>query len=928
MASFCTLFVQKIDFRKMQTFISETLNTILTKQKSFENTVFVLPSQRAGVFVKQALKETIEVGFLPRILNIEQFIEEVSGLHKIDSIQILFHFYAIYKKVENEPEDFENFISWAFTVVQDFNEVDQHLVDPKQIFTYLRDIQRLKNWSVKKPFQETKMVKNHFSFLEKLETYYTEFYQFLLEKKIGYQGLIYREATKKIETYIDKNKRQNFVFMGFNALNKAEEYLFQQLLSAGNTDVYWDIDVNFLKNNHQAGTFIRKYKAEWKYYLTNPISTVSSNFERDKNIEVIGASKNSTQIKYVGELLNKLPNYNKTAYVLADESLLPITLNSLPKKVEAVNITMGYPLKDIPTTSLFISIFQLFLTQVKLNKSQTEQFYYKDVLQFFKHAAILPLLIVDGNNILDTIAIKISEDNDAFISKNQIESFLKPLDKSVKETIVALFFPIEKMQGFIQRILNLIDVLKEKANPLEKEYLFRYFTVFSQLKTFQSEYNFLKTFKTIHQLFNQLLNTESISFQGEPLQGLQLMGMLETRVLDFENVIITSVNENILPKNSKQNTFIPFDVKLDFGLPTYREKDAIFSYHFFRLLQRAKNIYLLYNSESDTFGGGEKSRFIAQLLHLKKEIKELQISPKVTTEKTEVKVIEKTDTIASILKEVAKKGFSPSALTNYLYNPYQFYTQKILKLSEYKEVEETVASNTMGTIIHDTLDALYQPYIGQFLSLDNLKEMFAKVDELVSFYFKEHFHNSDVFTGKNRLIFEVSKDYVNRFLENEKTLVSENNQLKIIATEENLETTIEIESFDFPIKIRGQVDRIDELNGVTRIIDYKTGKVEASNLKVNDISNIADEKYSKAIQVLLYGFMYSKSNNIHQPIESGIISFKNLKSGLIKVDFGKKDYEITEDRITEFINSIKELIKEIFALSIPFTEKIHEKRKI
>ena len=912
----------------MQTFITETLQTILTKQSSFENTVFVLPSQRAGVFVKQALKETIDVGFLPTILNIEQFIEEVSGLHKIDSIQLLFHFYAVYKKAEKDPEEFESFISWAFTVVQDFNEVDQHLINPKEIFTYLRDIQRLKNWSVKKPFEETKMMKNHFSFLEKLEHYYTHFYAFLLEKQIGYQGLIYREAVKKVENYINKNSHKNYVFMGFNALNKAEEFLFQKLLSGGNTDVYWDIDRSFLKNNHQAGTFIRKYKNEWKYYITNPIGTVSSNFDLEKNIEVIGASKNITQIKYAGELINRFPNYKNTAYVLADESLLPITLNSLPKKVEAVNITMGYPLKDIPTTSLFTSIFQLFLTQEKLQKTQTNQFYYKDVLQFFKHASIQPLLVFDETNLLDNISLKIAEDNDAFISKTQIASFLSPLEITSKEVVINIFNPIDTIQDFINRIISLIGVLKEKATPLEKEYLFRYYTIFSQLQTFQNEYSFLKTFKTIYQLFNQLLQTESISFKGEPLQGLQLMGMLETRVLDFENVIITSVNENILPRNSSQNSFIPFDVKLDFGLPTYREKDAIFSYHFFRLLQRAKNIYLVYNSESDTFGGGEKSRFIAQLFHLKDGIKETQISPKVITEKTEVKEVEKTPGVISTLKEVAKKGFSPSALINYLYNPFQFYTQKVLKLSEYNEVEETVASNTMGTIIHDTLEALYKPFIGKFLTIESLKEMILKVDDLVSFYFKKHFHNSDIFTGKNRLIFEVSKDYVLRFLETEKQLISEKNQLKIIATEENLEAIIEIDGFDFPITIKGQVDRIDELNGVTRIIDYKTGKVEAPNLKVVDISSLSDEKYSKAIQVLLYAFMYFKNNPGATNIESGIISFKNLKSGFMKVDFGKNDYDITADKIDEFMDVMKEIIKEIFDDSIPFTEKIHEKHTV
>jgi ATP-dependent helicase/nuclease subunit B len=909
----------------MQTFITETLNTIFTKQQSFENTVFILPSQRAGVFVKHALKEKIKVGFLPRILNIEAFIEEVSGIHKVDTVQLLFHFYNTYKKVETQPEEFESFISWAFTVIQDFNEIDQHLVEPKEIFTYLRDIQRLKNWSVKKPFEETKMMKNHFAFLEKLELYYTEFSSFLLKNRIGYQGLMYREATKKIDAFIEKNSTNNFIFMGFNALNKAEESLFQKMLAANNTDIYWDIDSAFLNNNQQAGTFIRKYTSEWKYYQTHQIKTVSSNFDSEKNIEVIGVSKNTTQIKYAGEILNKLPNYNNTALVMADESLLPITLNSLPKKVEAINITMGYPLKDIPTTSLFSSIFQLFITQDKLNKTTTEQFYYKDILQFFKHASIQPLLIVDDHNLFDTIALKIAEDNDAFISVNQLEFFLSPVDANIKNCLLSIFNSFEDSHEFIQRILDLIHLLKDGSNTLEKEYLYRFYTIFTQLQTLQKEYSFLKTFKTIHQLFNQLITVETISFKGEPLQGLQLMGMLETRVLDFENVIITSVNENILPKNSSQNTFIPFDVKLDFGLPTYREKDAIFSYHFFRLIQRAKNVYLLYNSESDTFGGGEKSRFIAQLLHLKENIEEFQISPKVQTEKTELKEIEKTKEIIDTLKKVAEKGFSPSALTSYLYNPFDFYKQKILGIKEYKELEETVAYNTMGTIIHDTLDVLYQPYIGNYITTENIKSMFLKVDDLVVFYFKKHFHSSDVFTGKNRLIFEVSKDYVNRFLENEKSLLQNNNRLKIIATEQNLETTLEIDGLDFPIKIHGNVDRIDELNGTIRVIDYKTGSVEAGNLKVPDLSSIADEKYSKAIQVLLYPYMFSKTNKIAASFEGGIISFKNLNGGFLKINFDKNDHEITQEKLDEFIVSIKELIQELFDINIPFTEKIHKK---
>jgi hypothetical protein len=422
-----------------------------------------------------------------------------------------------------------------------------------------------------------------------------------------------------------------------------------------------------------------------------------------------------------------------------------------------------------------------------------------------------------------------------------------------------------------------------------------------------------------------------MSFQGEPLQGLQLMGMLETRVLDFENVIITSVNEGILPSGNSQASFIPFDVKIEFGLPTYKEKDAIFSYHFFRLIQRASNVFLLYNTESDTYGGGEKSRFIAQLLGLKKGISELQISPKVNTEKTVLKTIEKSEAVLLKLKELAEKGISPSALTNYLYNPFEFYKQKVLGVYEYKEVEETVAANTMGTIVHDALEALYKPFEGSFISEKELIEMENNAEELIKTYFKKHFNNDAFYTGKNRLIFEVSNRFVQRFIAEEKKLVRGGNKLKIIATEQKLETTIAIDGFDFPIKIKGIVDRIDELNGVTRIIDYKTGLVTATELKVTDVALLTENyKHSKAIQVLLYAFLYTKNNNTSNPIEAGIISFKNLKSGVLRINFsekrGENDPLITSERVHDFMEVIQQLITEIYNPEIPFVEKLNTTR--
>ena len=911
----------------MQSFISETLDSILKTTKSFENVVFILPSQRAKVFLKQTLKDKISVGFLPEALNIEQFVQQVSGIEKADSIQLLFHFYTIYKNLEKEPDSFDTFSSWAFTVLQDFNEIDQHLVDTKEIFVYIRDIERLKKWSVTGTFTETEFMKDHYSFLEKLNNFYPPLYQFLLEKKIGYQGLMYREACSNIAGYIEKNAHKKFFFIGFNALNKAEEFLFQKVLESNNSEIYWDLDALFFNTNHQAGTFIRKYKKEWKYYEKNPLKTLSTSFSGPKNIQIIGASKNTTQIKYAGEILENFKDFKNTALILADETLLPITLNSLPKNINAINITMGYPLKDIPTTSLLFSVFQLFVSQEKLQKTIVNEFYHKDVVRFLKHQSVYKLLSDKNSALVDNFTEEIGKENLIFISKAQIESILIDTTASVKSGISAIFNSYTTINEFLDRILNLIALLKEDVTTLEKEYLFRFYTAFTQLKTLQTEYEYFTDLKTLFLFFKQLISSETLSFQGEPLRGLQLMGMLETRVLDFENIILTSTNEGVLPASSQQNSFIPFDVKIEFDIPTYREKDAIFSYHFFRLLQRAKKVFIIYNTEHDVFGSGEKSRFVTQLEMMRTDIVHKIITPKLIHQNAPLKVVAKNESVLEKLKELSVKGISPSALTNYLYNPISFYKQKILKLKEFQDVEETIAYNTLGTVVHETLDELYTPFVGKFLLIEHLDLMKKKSKEIVKKYFKKEFKNGDISIGRNRLIFEVAIRFVHNFLEQEQELLKdEKNHLKILATEENLATELNIDGFDFPIKIHGQVDRVDELNGVLRIIDYKTGMVSSSDLRAAAFESLREKQQYKAIQVLLYAYLYTKSKNYNfkQPLKAGIYSFKNLNSGFLAVDFSSNyrnpALEITSEKLDEFIDQIKSYITEIYSLDVDFIE--------
>ena len=905
----------------MQSFISQTLDHILKTTPSFEDVVIILPSQRAKVFVKQTLKDKIKIGFLPETLNIEQFINQVSGIQKADSIQLLFHFYTIYKSIEKAPVSFDVFASWAYTVMQDFNDIDQHLIDSNDIFIYLRDIQRLKKWSVKGEFKETELMKDHYSFLEKLTIYYTAFYEFLKEKKIGYQGLIFRESCKKIDEFLEQNTHKTFFLIGFNALNKAEEFLFQKVLENECSEIYWDIDTAFYNSNHQAGKFIRKYKAEWSHYEKNDLKILGSSFAKPKNIEVIGASKNTTQIKYAGEILENFSDFSNTALILADETLLPIMLSSLPKNIDAINITMGYPLKDLPTTNLIASIFQLFLSQEKLQKIGVHEFYYKDVLRFLKHESIYKL-ISDIHFFTDEIAIQ----NQTFINQGQLAKLLENTEGEIGVMIKSIFNSYVSVEEFIDRIVHLIKVLKEKVSDLEKEYLFRFYTTFTQLKTLQNEYKYFPDLKTLSLFFRQLISAESLSFQGEPLKGLQLMGMLETRVLDFENIVLVSSNEGVLPESSQQNSFIPFDVKTAFGIPTYKEKDAIFSYHFFRLMQRAKNIFIIYNTEHDVFGSGEKSRFVSQLEMMRTDVAQKIVTPKVSNQKESLKNIPKNEAVIERLKELATKGISPSALTNYLYNPISFYKQKILKLKEFEVVEETIAYNTLGTVVHETLDELYTPFIGKFLLIDSIAQMERKVKELVVKHFRNEFKNGDITTGKNRLIFEVAVRFVNNFLAQEKELLRDtNNRLKILATEETLATELHIEGIDYPVKIHGQVDRVDELNGVLRIIDYKTGMVSSSDLRVAAFERLREKEQYKAIQVLLYAYLYTKSKKYHfkQPLQAGIYSFKNLQSGFLPVDFSSNyrnpAMEITSEKLEEFIFEIKKYLKEIYTLQEDFT---------
>ena len=913
----------------MISFLQEVLQNVSQKHETFEHLIFILPSKRAGTFLRNSIANTTtKTAFAPEIYSIESFVEQISELKYATNTQQVFELYAVYSKDNNiQKDNFFTFSKWAQTLLQDINEIDRYLIDSSKLFSNLSAIQEINHWSLQD--EKTQMMQDYLSFWNNLEKLYNDFNQALLLQGLGHQGLVYRHACDKIYDYIKSTQSQKHIFIGFNALNTAEELIIQTLLKETDADIYWDTDTHFFNDNlHDAGLFIRQHANSWPYFKENSLKTIGNHFSKEKNIQIIGVPKNVSQAKYVGKLLDQLNDSDatkiaNTAVVLGDENLLNPVLHSIPQTINSVNITMGYALSKTTLSNLFSQFIELYLHRDKRG------WFYQPLLAFLAHPYIKDLIRNEDEANQISLSGLIKENNWTHINVAKINK-----SKTTDHNLAMLFHESQPTTSeLITHCLHVIEVLKQKfitrKNDLSLEYLYRFHVLFVQIGELITKYPFVNDLKSLQSLYKELLSSETVDFQGDPLKGLQVMGMLESRNLDFETVIITSVNEGILPSGKSNNSFIPFDLKKAIRLPTYKEKDAVYTYHFYRLLQRAKNIHIIYNTEPDVLEGREKSRLISQLLTDSKvsgNITHSVVAPTIKPETKQLEQIEKSNELLTLIKNHATKGFSPTSLSNYIRNPIDFYKRNLLNIDNITEVEETVAANTFGTIIHDTLEELYTPFIGKYLSSDELSKARLKIKPLVEHHFAKSYLDGDISHGKNLIAFKVATRYIENFLNLEIKEV-QNHQIKIIGLELSLRTEINIPGLDFSIALRGKLDRIDEKDGAIRIIDYKTGKVEAKNVAIfnwNELSTTYD--LSKAFQLLCYALMYNDISPIEH-IEAGIISFKNLSAGLLKFatkpskSSRQRDHRITQETLSLFQEELSKLIVEICDPKIPFTEK-------
>lgn len=906
----------------MASFLEYTLDQYPEWETTPSEYVFILPSKRAGYFLKNLMAKRAKRSLIaPEIWSVEDFVAQIAGINYASEVQLLFNLYQVYLEQESEEqESFESFSKWGPLIIQDFNEIDRYLIDSELLFTTLSNLQEIRNWSP--DGSTTPFIEKRLSFWRGLDALYKAFGAKLLAKDIGYQGMVYRQAASRSQQFCEQASTKKYVFVGFNALNEAESTIIRTFLKAGIGDAIWDADPAYLENQyHEAGHYLRRHLKHWPE-LEGNLKGIKNHLLSDKTINIIGIPKSVAQAKYCGLLLDNLLKDGKTslssaALILGNEMLLTPVRNSLPGSIASANVTMGYPLKDSPAVQLF---------EILLNESRQKDekgWYIRSVLDLLGHPLLKPLFQKASFNS-DRARNQLIKNTIIHVSDSSL------FEVGLPDTLKTILFPSAHItpEGQLQRFRDLIGLLREvliqENDRITLEVLFRLDQLFLQISRLCSEYPFISSLRTLEILFKELLAEEKLDFEGEPLEGLQIMGMLESRNLDFETVIITSVNEGILPSGKSNNSFIPFDVKREFGLPTYKEKDAVYAYHFYRLLQRAKKVFLLYNTEPDALEGGEPSRFLSQIRTdslLGKYVTSSIAAPSLKAESKTPKFVPKSDSLLLRLKAVAEVGFSPTSLGRFVENPINFYKEKILGIEESAILEESIAHNTFGSILHKILELIYKPKVGFKLSAEELEAEISKVPQLVDTVFDEHYLKGVVPVGQNLIALNVLKQNVISFL-NKDVETAKKHSIRILGIEERLKFKIKVPGLDFDIYLKGTVDRIEEVDGRIQIIDYKSGKVEPRDIRIKTWSDIVETpEKSKALQLMCYAWLFSKTKpDTH--LRAGIVSFKNLNAG--KLWFGletapkKYNEDLGFSELETFEAELVQLIQDIFDPNIPF----------
>ncbi len=918
----------------MEKFLSKVARHLLQQHGNNLSGVTVLfPNRRSCTYFAEALKNAAgNTVWAPEINTLEDWLLAKSDLTLLEPLEQAFELYEVYRDGIGE-DTADEFLPMAEVMLADFNEVDMQLANAKNFFN---DLEKLQSLKVYEPGTDelSEYSLKYQKFWTDFRHLYSGIRKQLLAKQKGYLGMIYRELIERLpELPVGEDK---LYFVGFASVNKCEERLMEYLVTEGRAEVIWDCDQYYTTDAFQeAGSFFRKYYKKFRVEE----KWVSDHLLKDKKeVHMIGVAKNIGQTRVVADILSKLqltPEEEKeTAVVVLDQKLLQPLIGAIPESISALNVSMGLSLNHTPIAELIKIIFNLQdnIERFRQRGGSETRYYHRDVSDLLRHPYAAYL-------VPDTRAVN------SFIERMKYYNRVVVREKELKEPFAGtqyekLFWYTDDVKVLLARLLELIEALRvgfaadtEKDRSFDVEWLYQAYMVINNLNKVVHDSGRELSTASLRKVLLEHFRTRTVPFEGEPVKGLQLLGILETRAVDFKNVIVLSMNDGIFPTSKIQATYIPYEMRKAY-LTTHHDKDALAAYTFYRLLQRAEKVHLLYNTESDELGGGEKSRFMLQLQHELNEknpnavVKEYvySVDPPAAMAEEDIVVV-KDEMVMQKLWANAEYGISPSAINTYINCTLQYYMRYVAGLREQEDIEESMEASTLGSAVHFVLETLYGEVTGRDLTLADVERWTAdkgRIDALLKEFFKDRFDDETLRHGRNYLLYRVCKKLVQEFLKQEKRnlqlLDDTGGSMQVLMLEANMKQPLLINGR--PVHIAGKVDRIERVGGVIHVADYKTGSATGSKINTEEMEGLtADPKFAKAMQLLNYAWLYWKSLPPESAkalqVRSGIYWLRDSAKGFDTLKLGSDDV-LTEQALQQFEQTLEKLMTELFDESTAF----------
>ena len=924
-------------------FLEEVVDYTFRKYDDIRNLKIIFPNRRAGLYFQKALsKKTNKAMWSPKVLTMEEFVQGYVDIKISDEVSdniLLNHYlFQITQKYQDKDllNSFEKFYYWGQILINDFDDIDQSLKDESKIFKSIKDQKEIdetfqfldkENFESIKSFWKKffpKMSSNQKSFHETwkiLLKIYREFKKTLIKNKIAYKGLVYKEFLQSISS-LDINKKNKYLFVGFSSLTNAEKEIIKYFIKKYSSMAFWDFDRYYYNDiDQEAGDSFREFSEDNILNSTFPDS-IPNNFEEvEKKLYSIGVGSQVGQAKILGNILLKKSreinfDQDKVLVLLPNENLLFPVLNTIPDSINNINVTMGFPLSETPLFNMIHLIVKVHKNSFKRDLQTCN--YFKDILELISHPYIYQYDKQGSNSLISDL----NDRKIIYVSHKYLSEF--------SEILKYIFDSKSSLLEILKNVSSLIYNNSNELGKLDKEYIRLFLDIIDRIENINIDF---KSFEVLSKLLTQILKITKIPFSGEPLSGLQIMGVLESRNLDFDDVYILNMNEGEFPKNKLNISFIPFNIRKAFNLKTIDVMDRVYSYLFYRVIQRAKNITFIYNKNADFNSKGEISRYINQLNNESNyQVKDLSVTDKIGIVNHSKLIIPKTNNLLDkIRKRFYDDGYlSPSGVKDYMDCSLRFYYKYLANIKQLAPYSENIGKPEFGKITHNALELVYNDVLNNkqenVIEKNDFLKIKAGISGSISKVIKKHFRlnnkNEFIPEGNNIILIEIIKDYMSKVISFDEKYAP----FKILNLEGDKKSGF-IKKYNLSkknkVNISGFIDRIDEKNNKIRIIDYKTGGDSRITKDVKSLfSKDKKERNDALFQLLFYSLLVKNSRDKCLSITPGLINIRQVKNKIsdIRIIINKKKIDNVLPLLDEFEKHLKGKINEIFDDKIPFTQ--------